>query len=86
MNPPFYAAQTHIYRALEVAEFGVYSLLRLNFLGSQKRKNFFENNEPDVLCLSERPSFDGKGTDRTEYSWFHWNPKKRRKVGTIQHI
>lgn len=46
-------------------------LLRLNYLGSQKRKEFHRSMPlKHLLVLSKRPSFTGKGTDATEYAWF----------------
>jgi hypothetical protein len=70
-NPPFNAAAEFIARALRVAPVVAF-LLRLNFLGSQKRLDFWRRHPADVYVLSERPSFDGEGTDATEYAWFVW--------------
>jgi hypothetical protein len=47
-------------------------LLRLNFLGSQKRADFHRAHPCDVFVLPRRPSFTGGGTDATEYAWFVW--------------
>jgi hypothetical protein len=49
-------------------------LLRLNFLGAQRRRDWWKAHEPAALfVLSARPSFtqDGK-TDATDYAWFAW--------------
>lgn len=70
-NPPYAEAAEHVARALSCAPI-VAMLLRLNFLGSQKRRDFWRRHPADVYVLSERPSFDGDGTDATEYAWFVW--------------
>lgn len=72
-NPPFSLATQFIDRSLEEAGFVAY-LLRLNFWGSRKRKDWWQGKEPThQFTLSERPSFTGKGTDATEYAWFVWD-------------
>lgn len=72
-NPPFFLAQQFIELSLNEANFVAY-LLRLNYLGSKKRKEWWQGKEPTHLfTLSERPSFTGKGTDATEYAWFVWD-------------
>ena len=72
-NPPFSLATQFIDRSLEEADFVAY-LLRLNFWGSRKRKDWWQGKEPThQFTLSERPSFTGKGTDATEYAWFVWD-------------
>ncbi len=62
-------------------------LLRLNFLASQTRKDWFSLNEPTGLyVLSKRPSFTpDKKTDMTEYAWFVWDKTESTKRG-IHHI
>lgn len=72
-NPPFNIAQEIIEKALvDVVDGGeVIMLLRLNFLGSQKRKAFWDSAPlKHIYILSKRPSFtkDGK-TDSIEYMW-----------------
>lgn len=56
-NPPFSLAVEFLQKSL--AEAGsVFYLLRLNFLGSKKRKEFWRANKPShVMVLSERPCF-----------------------------
>ena len=74
-NPPFSRALTFLQKSLKECGTVVY-LLRLNFLGSQSRKAFWEQNPPSHLyVLSKRPSFTGRGTDATEYAWFVWDRK-----------
>jgi hypothetical protein len=72
-NPPFSLALEFLQKSLLEAQTVIY-LLRLNFLGSQARRNFWQQNRPShVLVLSKRPSFTGGGTDSTEYAWFCWD-------------
>lgn len=73
-NPPFSLALEFLQKSLREAATVVY-LLRLNFLGSQKRRAFWQANRPShVLVLSKRPCFTGDGhTDSIEYAWFCWD-------------
>lgn len=73
-NPPFSLALAFLQKSLGEAR-TVISLLRLNFLGSQKRRAFWQEDRPShVLVLAERPSFSRDGrTDATEYAWFCWD-------------
>lgn len=72
-NPPFSLALEFLEKSLTHGLTIVY-LLRLNFLGTKKRKPFFQKNPPTHLyILSQRPSFTGHGTDATEYAWFVWD-------------
>ncbi|WJJ55311.1 hypothetical protein QB910_000067 [Dabrowskivirus KKP3916] len=66
-NPPFSLAEEFICRSLELADC-VVMLLRLNFLGGQKRYDRFwsmPKYKPtgQIIC-SDRPSFTGKGNGR----------------------
>lgn len=70
-NPPYVDAAAHVTAAVLRGR-TVAMLLRLNFLGSAKRLSFWRRHPADVYVLSERPSFDGEGTDATEYAWFVW--------------
>ena len=72
-NPPFNIAQGIIKRALEdVIDGGdVIMLLRLNFLGAQKRQPFWKTAPlKHVYVLSKRPAFINGKTDSIEYAWF----------------
>jgi hypothetical protein len=86
-NPPFGLALEFIQKALnDVLQGGfVVMLLRLNFFGSQARKDFFDKNMPKYCFIhSKRISFfpedlnlDGKiykkgATDSIEYAHFVW--------------
>lgn len=80
-NPPFSLAQEFIEKSLELANC-VVMLLRLNFLASSKRKEFWEKHPPTAIhVLTKRPSFTGKGSDATDYGWFVWDTTGRQKKG-----
>lgn len=75
-NPPFSLAVPFIEKGLELLEPDgvlVY-LLRLNFLASKKRIEFFKDAPPShITVLQKRPSFTGDGkTDGQEYAYFFW--------------
>jgi len=77
MNPPFKLAMEFLTKAIESEAAAVYALLRLGYLGSQRRCAWWRAHPPTgVLVLSTRPSFtfDGK-TDGTEYAWFSWTAR-----------
>jgi len=64
-NPPFSKALEFLEKSLTEAKTVGY-LLRLNFLGSQKRKDFWNANKPThCFVLSERPVFAWYCKDRT---------------------
>ena len=49
-------------------------LLRTAFLESKSRFEFWQQYPLSGLyTLSKRPSFTGKGSDATSYSWFIWD-------------
>jgi len=83
-NPPFSLAHEFCDHALDRGN-TVVMLLRLNFLGSQKRYAWWKFHEPDALyVLSKRPDFTGGGGDSCEYAWFCWG---QHFVGAgIQHL
>jgi hypothetical protein len=82
-NPPYRDAEAFVRKCWEVLEENtgrLMFLLRLNFLGSQKRRPFFLELPPsDVFVLSKRPSFVNGGTDATEYAWFVWDKRSPRE-------
>lgn len=83
-NPPFSLAMPFIETAFEHAE-QVVMLLRLNFIGSEKRADFMRTNTPDIYTLPNRPPFRGDGkTDSIEYGWFVWNEPRARPHGLIR--
>lgn len=75
-NPPFYLAKEIVEKALhDVAESGyVIMLLRLNFLGSKSRYEFWQNHPAKYIFVHhQRMSFTpGGGTDSIEYAHFVW--------------
>lgn len=71
-NPPYLLAREFVDRARELAPEVVF-LLRLNFLESQGRLNWFRSHMPNVYVLSRRPDFTGEGGDATAYGWFQWS-------------
>ena len=79
-NPPFSLAQPMIERietfaARMATPPMIVLLLRLGFLASQKRRDWWQSRLPSALyVLSERPSFTANGhTDSQEYAWYVWN-------------
>lgn len=90
-NPPYSHAQEFVDKARDLGKLVIF-LLRLNFLGSQKRAAKFREYMPDIYVLPKRPSFTGDGrTDATEYAWFVWGREnvsgmfhRQRSVGSVQ--
>jgi hypothetical protein len=79
-NPPFNHALEIIEKSLrDVSQDGyVIMLLRLNFLGSKKRKPFWDTNPPKyVFVHSKRISFFGNTTDSIEYAHFVWQKNNK---------
>lgn len=75
-NPPFSKAQEFLEKSLSEADCVIY-LLRLNYLGSLKRYEFWNKNPAShIFVLTPRPSFVNGGTDATEYAWFVWENDK----------
>lgn len=72
-NPPYSLAQEFVERCLSLASVTV-MLLRLNWLGSQRRAAFLRAHMPDVYVLPRRPSFVHGATDACEYAWLVWSP------------
>jgi hypothetical protein len=79
-NPPFRLAQEVLERSLKQADDFVALLLRLNYVGSEKRFDFMSQQIANRIgVLPNRPPFSynkqGKwGTDSIEYAWFIWEP------------
>lgn len=77
-NPPYSLAQEFVEKAHKDADV-VIMLLRLGFLESMRREEFWKQYPLDnLITLSKRPSFteDGK-TDGAGYAYFIWDPKKK---------
>ena len=88
-NPPFSKALEFVKKSLEVVRPGgrVIMLLRTSFLESKTRFQFWKENPLSGLyTLSKRPSFTGKGTDATSYSWFVWCKSEQTEGQTIKVI
>lgn len=81
-NPPFNLAMPIIEKAIRTTKWGGYvvMLLRLNFLGSQSRKAFWDENPAHKIYVHhKRMSFTEDGaTDSIEYAHFVW------KIGSVQ--
>ena len=78
-NPPYSLAQEFIDKSLGILRPGgrLIFLLRTSFLESQKRFSWWQDKLPNKLyVLNERPSFTGKGTDASSYSWFIWEKSR----------
>lgn len=72
-NPPFRDAERHLRHALSRSRVGCAFLLRLAFLESKKRYQFWSDHSvSEVYVLSTRPSFTGNGTDSCAYAFFVW--------------
>jgi len=75
MNPPFSLAKEFVEFCILLGLHDyVVSLLRLPFLATEGRYDWWQSYAPsDVCVMSSRPSFLGKGSDSTEYAWFVWD-------------
>lgn len=74
-NPPFSLAEEFVRHSLEVAD-ETMMLLRLNFLGSSKRRDWFRAHEPNAMfVITPRPSFVNGGSDACEYMWTYWGTR-----------
>ena len=83
-NPPFSLATDFLEKAKsELSEDGtMIFLLRLNFLGSKKRVEFWEafGTPPHIKVITPRPSFakiNNSTSDTCEYGWFIWDHGNR---------
>lgn len=73
-NPPYTYALEFIQKALEINKYGINAfLLRLNFLESKVRYQFWKEYMPaHIYVLAERPKFYLGKTDSIAYAWFVW--------------
>lgn len=81
-NPPYSKAIEFVNKSLELLEENgvLILLLRTAFLESKSRYKFWQENPLSRLyTLSKRPSFTGKGTDATCYSWFMWDKSTNKQ-------
>lgn len=85
-NPPYSLALEFIEKCFEIAgkDTEIVMLLRTAFLESKKRYSFWQRHPVSKLyVLSSRPSFCGKGTDATSYSWFIWDNGGTQEIKAI---
>ena len=84
-NPPYSLAQEFVEHSFNLyPNADVIMLLRLAFLESKKRYDFWQKHPVNELyILSQRPSFTGKGTDATAYAWFVWNKSGKQIIKVI---
>lgn len=85
-NPPYSIALEFMEKCFEISDENtvVIMLLRTAFLESKKRYDFWQKHPVNGLyVLSQRPSFTGKGTDATSYSWFVWDNSGKQVVKVI---
>lgn len=73
-NPPYREAEKHVRHAMSLAQH-TFFLLRLGFLESQDRTDFYKaGGLRRVWVLRSRPSFRADGqTDATAYALFWWD-------------
>lgn len=86
-NPPYYLAFEFVKKGVKESWCSFW-LLRLAFLSSLRRKQFFLDNPLSALIvLSKRPSFRLTGdTDSSDYAWFVWDKMDVCKVRGVKHV
>lgn len=74
-NPPYNLARLHVERAINATGRHVVMLLRLAFVESAKRIDFWQRHPArHIWMLASRPSFTvGGGTDSAAYGLFWWD-------------
>ena len=83
-NPPYSLAREFIDRCLCLAAVVVFPL-RLNFLGSEARADWFRKiGMPDVFVTPNRPDYSGNGGDSCEYSWMLWNQVQPARAAQVR--
>lgn len=76
-NPPFSLSVPFLEKSLSEADVCIY-LNRLSFLESKERYHFNKDNPPtNMIVLSQRPKFKGKGNDQQTCAWFIYDYEKR---------
>lgn len=95
VNPPYREAEAFVYESMRDApDFCLY-LLRMAFLATSTRRDFWRDFVADVGLLVRRPSFqrsggrEGGGTDACEYGWFAFRrrlPDERDKPTTVRRM
>lgn len=82
-NPPYSLALEFVNKSIQLLNDNgiLIFLLRTAFLESKSRYDFWQQNPLSGLyTLSKRPSFTGRGTDATSYSWFIWDKSTNKQV------
>jgi len=86
-NPPYSLAIEFLEKCFSISNpknTTIIMLLRTAFLESKKRYKFWQRHPVNHLyVLSERPSFTGKGTDSTSYSFFVWDNSGKQSICVI---
>lgn len=80
-NPPYSCALEFVKKSMDLDADYIAFLLRISFLGSNERSSFMREHMPGIYILPNRPSFDGNGSDTSEYAWFVW---KKNIQGTYE--
>jgi len=79
-NPPYGLALEFVQKCLLHSD-NTIMLLRLGFLASIKRSEFYRQNPPShVHVLPNRPSFTGASTDKYEYCFMSWGTATRTEL------
>lgn len=68
-NFPFSLAEAFLTACLQIAPI-VITLQRINWIRGNGRHALMARLRPGLFILPDRPSFDGRGTDSTEYGFF----------------
>jgi len=86
-NPPYNLAESHVNLVRRVSFYTAF-LLRLSFLGSQRRAStiYKEPGLRYLLPLAQRPSFTSGGTDNSEYAVFVWEHGWTENATILPHI
>lgn len=71
-NPPFSQAMEFVVEG-HIRAPVVWMLLPLRWLASASRHGWLRGHMPDVFVLPNRPSFDGLGSDNSDYAWMGWD-------------
>lgn len=78
MNPPYKHARDFVEKSLTLAPI-VAAFLRINFLESENREEFFKTNPPSIVAIFSRRvkcakygKFDDSGSSPVLYAWFIW--------------
>ncbi len=79
MNPPYSHAIQFVEKSIKVAPI-VCAFLRITFLESRKRREFFDNSPPKIVAVfsdripsSKDAKFSPKESSSVCYAWFIWD-------------